>query len=231
MKLVQTKERKDTVSVFNLRERPRNTILPFDNLYIKVISSNTEASDLFNSESRTNAQINIDYNMISYTVNDSGYIDFPFVGDIKLSGLTLSEAQDTVQAKLKKYISGSDIIIKFVGKKITIIGEVGRQGTYNFFSNSISIFNALALAGGLTEFGNRETITIVREYEGKVKYHYLDLTDKNVVKSQYYYLRPDDVVIVQPLKQKSFGFASFPYTIVLSAITTIVALLTFSRSF
>ncbi len=231
LKLVQTKERKDTTTLFSLNERPKNIILPFDNLYIKVISSNIEASQLFNSESNSNVQLNTDYNMISYTVNDSGYIQFPFIGLIKVSGLSLHQAADTIHSKLDTYISGSDVIVKFVGKNITILGEVNNQGRYNFFNNSISIFNAISLAGGLTEFGDRETVTIMREYGNKLQYHYIDLTDKNVVKSPYYYLRPDDVLIIQPLKHKSYGFSSFPYTIVLSGLTTVIALITFSRSF
>ena len=184
---------------------------------------------MFNSESM-NVQ-NVNYNMISYTVNDSGFIDFPFVGLIRVKDLTLTSAKDTIQSKLRTYISEASIVVKFVGKSITVIGEVVRQGEFVIYADNINVFKALSLAGGLTNFGDRENVTIIRELDGVSKYYKLDLTDKYVLQSGLYYLRPDDIIIVQPLKQKSFGFASFPYTLVLSGITTIIAMLTFMRTY
>jgi polysaccharide export outer membrane protein len=229
IKLAQNKIKNDTLNEFILRQRPKNTVQPFDNLYIKVISPDVNTSNMFNSESM-NVQ-NVNYNMISYLVNDSGYIDFPFVGLIKVKDLTLMDAKDTIQSSLRKYISEASVIVKFVGKSITVIGEVARQGEFVIYSDNINIFKALSLAGGLTDFGNRENVTIIREIDNKARYYYIDLTDKYIVQSDLYYLRPDDIVIVQPLKQKSFGFASFPYTLVLSSVTTILALLTFMRTY
>ncbi len=229
IKLAQNKIKNDTLNEFILKQRPKNTVQPFDNLYIKVISPDVNTSNMFNSESM-NVQ-NVNYNMISYVVNDSGYIDFPFVGFIKVKDLTLLDAKDTIQSSLRRYISEASVIVKFVGKSITIVGEVARQGEFVIYSDNINIFKALSLAGGLTDFGNRENVTIIRETDNKVRYYYLDLTDKYIVQSDLYYLKPDDIIVIQPLKQKSFGFASFPYALVLSGVTTILALLTFMRTF
>ena len=229
LKLVQSKIKNDTINNFILTQRPKNTVQPFDNLYIKVISPDVNTSNMFNSESM-NVQ-NVNYNMISYTVNDSGFIDFPFVGLIRVKDLTLTSAKDTIQSKLRTYISEASIVVKFVGKSITVIGEVVRQGEFVIYADNINVFKALSLAGGLTNFGDRENVTIIRELDGVSKYYKLDLTDKYVLQSGLYYLRPDDIIIVQPLKQKSFGFASFPYTLVLSGITTIIAMLTFMRTY
>ncbi|NJO88426.1 MAG: hypothetical protein HC831_05250 [Chloroflexia bacterium] len=212
LKLAQNKIKNDTINEFILKQRPKNTVQPFDNLYVKVISPDVNTSNMFNSESM-NVQ-NVNYNMISYLVNDSGFIDFPFVGLIKVKDLTLMDAKDTIQSSLRKYISEASVIVKFVGKSITVVGEVARQGEFIIYSDNINIFKALSLAGGLTDFGNRENITIIRETDGKAMYNYIDLTDKYIVLSDLYYLKPDDIVIVQPLKQKSFGFSSFPYPLV-----------------
>jgi len=227
--MVQSKVKNDTINEFILKQRPKNTVQPFDNLYIKVISPDVNTSNMFNSESM-NVQ-NINYNMISYTVNDSGFIDFPFVGLIKVKDLTVTAAKDTIQSFLRTYISEASVVVKFVGKSITVIGEVLRQGEFVIYSDNINVFKALSLAGGLTNFGNRENITIIREVNGKAKYYNIDLTDKYVIQSSLYYLKPDDIIIVQPLKQKSFGFASFPYALLLSSVTTIIALLTFTRTY
>ncbi len=229
LKLIQSKVKNDTINEFILKQRPKNTVKPFDNLYIKVISPDATTSALFNSES-TNLQT-VNYNMISYTVNDSGYITFPYLGLIKVKDLTILAAQDTIQAALSKFISEATVVVKFVGKSVTIVGEVFRQGEYVIYSDNINIFKALSMAGGLTDYGNRSNVTIIREDEGKAKFHTVDISDKYLIQSEFYYLRPDDVVIIQPLKQKSFGFAQFPYNLVLTAMTTFVVVLTFIRTY
>jgi polysaccharide biosynthesis/export protein len=231
IKMVQFKDKSDTLEVFTLKQRPKNTVQPFDNLYIRVISPDQQTSNMFNSESHSSTYQNINYNMISYTVNDSGYIDFPFVGQVMLKGLTILEAKDTLQNALSKYISNSTLIVKFVGKSVTVIGEVNSQGEYEIYDDNVNVFTVLAMARGLTDYGDRQRITIIREVAGKATYNYLDLTDRHLLKSDFYYLKPEDVIIVQPLRQKSYGFSSFPYTLVLSGLTTIIALMTYMRSF
>ena len=230
IRYVQTKNQKDTLNTFILKHRPKNTVQPFDNLYIKVISPDQETSQMFNNESSTAAQQNINYQMISYTVNDSGYVDFPFVGLIYVKDLTILQAKDAIEEALHQYISNAAVIVKFVGKSVTVIGEVNHQGEFVIYSDDISIFKALALAGGVSDFGNREEVIIVREEKQKVSYHTIDLTDKHVAESEFYYLRPNDIVIVQPLGQKSYGFAQFPYTLVLTGLTTLIVVLSFIQS-
>jgi polysaccharide export outer membrane protein len=230
LRYLQTKTANDTINQFILKQYPKNTVQAYDNLYIKVISPDEQTSRMFNSEAQNVTQ-NVDYNMISYTVNDSGYISFPFVGLIKVKDLTILAAQDTVQAAISKFISEASVLVKFVGKSITIIGEVPRQGEYIIYSDNISIFKALSMAGGLTDYGNRENVTIIREDNGKAKMNTINIADKYILQSDFYFLRPDDVVVVQPLKQKSFGFAQFPYELVLASLTTLVTLLTFVRTF
>lgn len=229
LRLVQTKAKNDTINEFILKQRPKSTVQPFDNLYIKIISPDASTSAMFNSENSN--QRNVDYNMISYTVNDSGFVLFPFVGAIKVKDLSILAAQDTIQSAISKYISEASVIVKFVGKSITIIGEVSRPGEYQIYSDNVNIFKAIAMAGGLSDYGNRENITIIREIDGKAKFNTLDLTNKYALKSDFYYLRPEDIVLVQPLKQKSWGFAQFPYALVLSGLTTLVTLMTFMRTF
>ncbi len=231
IKYVQQKIKNDTIETFGLKPRPKNTIQPFDNLYVKIISPDELTSNMFNSESEGGQAVNVNYNMISYTVNDSGFISFPFVGLIKVQDLTILQAKDSIQAALSNYISNATIIVKFVGKSVTIIGEVARQGKYIIYDDNVNIFTAISMAGGLTDYGDREHVTIIRESAGFAKYYYIDLTDRHVLKSNFYYLKPEDIVIIQPLQQKSYGFASFPYTLVLSSLTTIIALLTYMRTF
>jgi polysaccharide export outer membrane protein len=221
LKYLQSKIENDTVSNFALKQRPKNTVQPFDNLYIRILSPDATTSNMLNGPPISN---NIDYSMTSYLVNDSGYILFPYVGLIKVKDLTILAAQDTIQSALSQYINEVSVTLKFVGKNVTVLGEVLRQGEYIITSDNISIFKAISRAGGLTDYGDRETVTIIREENGKAQLHQVDLTDKYIMQSNYYYLKPEDVVVVQPLKQKSFGFAQFPYALVLSSITTLITI-------
>ena len=227
---VQTKDDKDTMNTFILKHRPQNTVQPFDNLYINIISPDETTSRMFNMMETGGAYRIVDYHMISYLVNDSGYVNFPFVGQIYVEGLTILEAKDAVQNALSQYISNAAVTVKFVGKNITVIGEVNRQGEYPIFSDYVTIFSALARAGGIGDFGNRENVTIIREEDGKTSFHHVDLTDKKITLSDYYYIKPSDIIVVQPLKQKSYGFATFPYALVLTSLTTLIVVLTFIRT-
>ena len=229
IKLVQKKNKNDTTENFVLRSRPKNMIQPFDNIYIKVISPDEVTSAMLNSESGGSQGGNLDYNMISYTVNDSGMISFPYVGQIKLLNLTILQARDSIQEAISKYISNATVIVKYVGKNITVVGEVTHQGKYVLYDDNVNVFTALSMAGGISEYGDREHITVIRENNGVANYHYIDLTDRNVLSSDLYYLKPEDIIIVQPLRQKAYGFTSFPYGMVLTAITTIVTILTFTK--
>ena len=227
VKYVQS-NKKDTLNTFILKQRPLNTIQPFDNLYIKIISPDVTTSTMFNSESMS-VQI-VNYNMISYTVSKNGYIEFPFVGKIKVLDLTILQAKDTIRNSINKYIRNSDVVVKFVGKSITVLGEVTRQGEFVIYSDNENIFRILAKAGGLTDFGDRKNVTIIRELNGVAKYNYVDLTDKKLMLSNFYYLKPGDTIIVPPLAYKTFGFASIPYALLLASVTTILTLLTFMRT-
>jgi len=230
MKYVQKKLTNDTTETFVLKTRPKNNIQPFDNIYIKIISPDEETSGMLNTESGSTQGVT-DYNMISYTVNDSGYVSFPYVGQIRLLNLTILQARDTIQEALSKYISNATIIVKFVGKSFTVIGEVAQQGKYVIYDDNVNVFTALSMAGGITEYGDRENVTVIRENNGMASYHYIDLTDRNVLTSDFYYLKPEDIIIIQPIKQKSYGFTSFPYSMLLSSFTTIIAILSFVRTY
>lgn len=232
VRYVQPKDKEDTLNTFIVKHRPINKVQPFDNLYIKIISPDQSTSQMFNSETGGGggAQANINYHMISYTVSDSGYIDFPFVGQIYVEGLTILEAKDVIQNALSQYISNVAIIVKFVGKSITILGEVMQQEEFVIYSNNLTIFKAFAMAGGLTDFGNRKNVTIIREEDGKANFYTVDLTDKRITSSEFYYLKSDDVLIVHPLGAKSWGFASFPYSLLLTSLTTLIVVLTFIRT-
>lgn len=211
-----------------MRNRPEKRIKPFDNLYINVLSIDEQTARIFsNQSSNTSGGINLD--LLSYTVSKNGYIDFPFIGEINLNNLTLLEAKAKVEKEISQYLSNTAITMKFVNSNITVLGEVRNQGEFPYFKEQLNIFQAVGYAGGLSDYGDKSKVTLIREYNNMVKYHNLDLTDKNIVESKFYYLQPGDVVIVEPIKTKFRNLRTFTYSTFLATTTTLITILYFFR--
>jgi polysaccharide export outer membrane protein len=208
-----------------LKARPVKRIQPFDNLYIKVLSIEEQNARIFSNE--TNLSGGMDINLISYTVNAQGKVDFPFVGEIDVNNLTLKEAKDKIESELAQYLSNTSIMIKFVNSNITVLGDVRNQGEFPFFKEQINIFQAIGYAGGMTDFGDRSKITLIRERNGVYQYHLVDLTDKAIIESDYFYLQPNDVLIVEPIKTKYRNLRTFTYSTFLATLTTAITVLYF----
>jgi polysaccharide biosynthesis/export protein len=201
--------------------RPEKTIQPFDNIFIKVSSIDERTNSIFANQ-RGGPDANI--NLLSYTVSQTGYVDFPFVGEIYVKDMTLKAAQEAIEIKVSEYLPNISISVKFINNTVSVIGEVQRPGEYPFFRDQITIFQAISFAGGFKDFGNKENVILVREANNKINYHYLDLTNKNIVASDYYYIIPNDVIIVRPVKQKYRNMALANLPLFLATITTITTL-------
>lgn len=209
--------------------RTPKTIQPFDKLYIKVFSIDEKAAKIFSGDEANNAFRN--ESLLSYMVNDSGKVTFPFVGTVKVSGLTLDEAGKKIKSLLNQYISNTDVVVKYIDNRISVLGEVNRQGDYTYFEDKLTIFQAIAMAGGLTRYGNKSKITIMRGTGDKVVYLKADLADKQIVQKDIYYTMPGDVIIVEPLKAITWSYQNIPYTTFLSTITTALAVFISIKNF
>lgn len=227
LKYVQDETTSELKPVYN-HLRPVKKIRPFDNLYINVMSIDEQTARIFSNQN-TNITGGINVNLLSYTVNERGAIDFPFIGDIYLAGLTLSEAKAKVETELSQYLSNTAITMKFVNSNITVLGEVRNQGEFPFFKEQINIFQALGYAGGITDYGDKSKITLIRENDKEIRYYNINLTDKKIVESDLFYLEPGDVVIVEPIKTKFRNLRTFTYSTLLATATTLVTILYFFR--
>jgi len=209
-------------------DRPGKRIKPFDNLYINVLSLDEQTARIFsNQNSSITGGMSID--LLSYTVSETGTIDFPFIGQINLNNLTLLEAKAKVEKELSQYLSNTAITMKFVNSNITVLGEVRNQGEFPYFKEQLNIFQALGHAGGVTDYGDKSKITLIREYDNTIQYHNINLTDKSIVESGFYYLQPGDVVIVEPIKTKFRNLRTFTYATVLATTSTLITVLYFFR--
>ncbi|MEJ8800538.1 polysaccharide biosynthesis/export family protein [Pontibacter sp. H249] len=143
-----------------------------------------------------------------YLVDKEGNIMFPVLGKVKLSGLTKREATETLTKKLSSYARDPIVHIKFQNFKITVIGEVNSPSTFKVPSEKINIFEALGLAGDMTEFGKRENVLLMREQNGQRITTRINLNSKEVLNSPYFYLQQNDIIYVEPDKVKAVQVSS-----------------------
>ncbi len=205
---------------------PSQRLKPHDNIYIKVLSIDREVKELFMIES--NGLSNDESDLLFYELSDSGYIDFPFARKVNLMGLNIEEAKEKLYQVLKEYITDDFALhVKMANTRITVLGEVRNPGTFSYYKDPLTVFQAIGIAGGIEAYGNRESILIIREENNQLTYNYIDLTEKNIAGSKFFYLRPDDTVIVEPVRAKFYNMGPINYSNVLSTITTAMALIIF----
>lgn len=201
-----------------------------DNLYIKVRSLDENSNSFFNNMGNENR--NTSYNdasvyLNSYTVDPGGNIVFPFIGPVPVLNKTVDETREIIEEIMNEYLKETTIIVKLVNYNITFIGEVRRPGEYKIYQDKINIFEAVSMAGDITDYGNRNEVKLMRTTDNGIALHILDLTKEDIIESPYYFLKPNDVIYVEPLKGKQFAFSTFPYALIFSTITTLIVLLTF----
>jgi polysaccharide export outer membrane protein len=201
---VPTEKLKYTINTENSPDKYNNyrsekTIQPYDYLYIKIYSLDETTNKIFNGE---NLSSNQSEELISYSVNDKGYINFPFIGDIYVKDQTIDKAKIMIEKELNKYLTSVSLRLRFVGNKITVLGEVNRPGNLTYYDEKITIFQALGLAGDVANFGDKTKVTLIREIDNSISYHNVDLTKKEIVASNYYYMLPNDILIINPVKTK-----------------------------
>ncbi|MCO4303035.1 polysaccharide biosynthesis/export family protein [Riemerella anatipestifer] len=164
----------------------------------------------------------------TYTVYDTGYIDFPVLGKIDTNGKTLEDLKQELSNKLKRYIVNPTVSVKYTNYKVTVLGEVNRPGQYIIPDGKTRIVDALGLAGDLTIYGKRDRVLVVREQDGVRTKAYIDLTKSDFINSPYYHLKQNDVVMVAPNKTRQsaamFGPQTGIYISIASVVVTILAL-------
>ncbi|HPR33204.1 MAG TPA: polysaccharide biosynthesis/export family protein [Prolixibacteraceae bacterium] len=198
-------------------------IQPFDNLYIQVIS-NDELSMYFNISS-TDRYLNNDaaIELGSYKVNKNGEIDFPYIGTIHVSGMTTDEIKHKIDEGISKHLVQYSVIVKHVNRHFTLLGEFQSPGTYTFYKDNITIFEAIGYGRDLTDYGNRHNVKIIRHTQEGKRIATFDLTENDILSSNFYYILPNDVIYVEP-STKIWGTKTLPFTAILTTINTAVLL-------
>lgn len=162
-----------------------------------------------------------------FLVDPMGYIDYPVLGKIKVSGLTIRQVKDMISKKLEQYVKEPVVEINIINYKITVLGEVGRPGTIIAPNHKMSILDAIAVAGDIPVTGRKDNILVIRENEGVREFARLNLNSREVFTSPYFYLKQNDVVVVEPGKvrrQEGNDFFRFYLPAITSLMSTVLAI-------
>ncbi len=165
-----------------------------------------------------------------YCVDNNGQITLPVIGTLTVKDMRLDEIQLVVQKNVQKYLNNATVMIKLVSFKVTVLGEVNNPGYHYVFNNQCTVLEALGLAGDMTRFGNRKNVKLIRQIDHQSKVVLLDLTDFSLLSSEYYYLMPNDVLYVEPLRANARRLNLDLLGVVFSAATTAILILNYVDS-
>lgn len=202
-------------------------IQPYDNLFIKVVTPDPKLAEMFNTVSTETSGYGINElsaDMLSYTVDDEGTIELPYAGRFIVAGKTLNMIKTELDKALKSYVADAVVTVKLVNNYVSIIGEVQNPGKYPIYKDRLNIFQALAMAGDLGVYSNRKKLQLIRQTpDGNVVKEF-SVRDRSIIGSQFFYVMPNDVIYAPPMKGRFFQMDAFPYSVILSTITTFVLL-------
>lgn len=166
---------------------------------------------------------------LSYLVDANGDIDFPILGKIHVEGMTRNDLVNYLTEEIGKDVKEPIVYVSFRNYKITVLGEVRSPGTYTVDSEKFTILQALGRAGDLNLTAQRNDILLLREVDGVLTHHRIDLRDKEILESPYYYLQQNDVLYVTPSATRvaTATTATGIWSVILSSITTMIAIISF----
>ena len=205
---------------------PKHHLEIGDILMVRVISRNEESNNLFNLETNTNSANSVltaaNLYLNGFTISQEGTIDIPNVGKVFVLNQTLEEAETTISLKAEEFLINPFVIVKLANFQFTVLGEINAPGNYPVYKEGLTIYDAIAMSGGINDYGNLKKIKIVRSEKNKKQIYNVDLTSSNILTSDFFYLRNNDLIYVQPLKFK--GFKKSQSQLLLSALTTFAVL-------
>ena len=166
---------------------------------------------------------------LSYLVDPNGDIEFPILGKIHVEGMTRNQLVNYLTEEIGKDVKDPIVYVSFRNYKFTVLGEVRTPGTYTIDSEKFNILQALGRAGDLNLTAQRENILLLREVDGVLTHHRIDLRDKEILESPYFYLQQNDVIYVlpSPTRVATATTATGIWSVILSSITTMIAIIGF----
>ena len=139
-------------------------------------------------------------------VDNNGYVSLPLIGRVRVAGLTQTEAAKKLEREYSKYLKRPYLNVEVLNKRIYVLGEVKKPGAIEVDKERLTILEAIALAGDLTDSAKRDDIIIIsKDRYGRMQLRHLDLTDFSRLATSNIILKPNDIVYVQPNSAKEFN--------------------------
>lgn len=169
--------------------------------------------------------------MIGYTVEDDGTVEIPLIGKINIEGKTTEEAKLIVENEVVKYVNQNEFFVRvrLGGVRFSALGEFNKSGKYTILQNRVTIFEAIAFAGDLSRVAKRDEILLVRQYPDGSQIHKINLLDRSLLGSEYFFLKPNDMIYAEPMKVREIGAGNTlveTLTLLTTSITAIALILT-----
>ncbi|WBL41255.1 polysaccharide biosynthesis/export family protein [Algoriphagus halophytocola] len=213
---------------------------PFDVVDIDFASSDEELTKAFEFQGSRSMRgggggggVNDIFYFTGYSIDQEGFVEIPQLGKIQIAGLTEEEAQKKVQEEINSFFKEEVFVkLRIGGIRFTALGEFSSSGAQVILKNRATIFDALAVAGESNILAKKNKLFIIRQYDGGTKIHQINLNDRQLLASPFYFIQPNDILYLEPMKIRQFGnaenlTASLGLIIsVTSSIILIAALLT-----
>ncbi len=197
-----------------------------DMLDIQIQSPDKELVDLFQRTQNDNNNVRYTRESLyftSYSVDRHGNIRLPYLGELNVLGYTTKEVREKIDKEFEKYFKNLDdvfVTVKLAGVRFTILGEVKNTGTLIIYQNQVTLVDAIANAGDITIVGNRKNVSVFRKHTEGTKRYVVDMLDLKTFNKDNFYIQSNDVIYVEPLKQKSWGTGATG----MQTLTTIIAI-------
>lgn len=214
-----------TIKSFDEAEFPDYRLKPNDELFLQINSLDEGAANIFSSSISqssvgTGSISPYGASLLSYSIDKEGFLLLPVIGNILVKDKTLTEVSLILRDSLHNILNQPVVSVKLVNRYISVLGEVRNPGHFAYAQEKLSVYDAISLAGDITDYGNRNNVVLIRNENGKNQRIILDFTKSDILSSDYYNLRPNDIVYVKPLTNKFWGMRQFPFSVLFSTITT-----------
>lgn len=214
-----------------------------DIVEINISTSSEELNSLFlnlGGGNRQNANAMAGQNggdiffLNGYTLDDTGFVELPSLGKMNLQGLTTDEAKEKIESEVRKFITDGNyfVRVRLGGIRFSALGEFNSPGKLTILQNRVTIFEGIAAAGDMNTIAKRKEVVLVRQYPDGSQIHKIDLTNENLLASEFYFIRPNDLLYAEPLKIRELGTGTtLIQTIALftSALTTVALILSLTN--
>jgi polysaccharide export outer membrane protein len=222
-KVEYLQDRNKNIKEFKEAEFPDYKLKPNDELYIQINSLDEAAANIFSNGKQDpylGSMQPYGASLMSYSIDKDGYLLLPVIGKVMVKDKTTSEVSVILKDSLNHILNQPIVTVKLVNRYVSVLGEVKNPGHFSYSQDKLTIYDALGLAGDITDYGNRNQVILIRNVNSENIRISVNISKSDILASEYYNLRPNDIVYVKPLRNKFWGMRQFPFEILLSTLTT-----------